>query len=713
MARVAVISPPLRVSRDFIDYPYFADLGAVQAAAVLRESGHDVALVDALALEGSTLAPLDDGYVLLGATVAETLARVDRCDAIVVAYTPFHRPPARDPVLAELCAGLRAPIVLADLYQSGQHYVAAAPEAILAAYPEASALLQHEGEDALAGFVARAIAGERGFSASGGEVRALDGLPLPAWDLVDLDAYARFHRRVVAHLGRGGWAFPIEGSCAPLVTSRGCPFRCVHCSSNPGRAAGAPKTQRRYTGAYLDRALAALAARGVRTVHVLDELANVNERHFDELLAQIERHDLRMEIPNGLRADYVRTHHLSRMRARMTTLSVSAETGSQRVATEVVDKQLDLGAIERVAEGAHGVGLPLLVHFMIGLPGETAPEINETLAFATRLRERHGAWPAVQFATPLPGTRLAEMARGAGRTVLPLVGDWGPYFQKAPSIATEAVSLDDLVRFQASFEARRAPREAIVVVGDRSNDRDDASSGARDVAFENVAATLAAERRGGAESVVFIGGEPTLHPALLDLVAHARALGFRAITVRSNGRRAAYSAYAAALARAGATEIAWVPKGENDAVHERATGVAEGFAQACDGARNLVAAGLRVVGRVVIDDRNDSDASARAKLATSLGASAIELEIPTGSARPDAARAIQLATTIVAESRVPVRVFGLAPCLLPKTATVLAERAPSDEPRIRVAACAGCPHKLSCRGLDPRDPGAPSAPPLA
>ena len=225
MARVLVIFPPLRVSRDFIDYPYFADLGAVQAAAVLRAGGHDVTLIDALALPTATLAPLDDGYVRLGATVAETLARVTTCDAIVVAYTPFHRPPARDPVLAELVSALRAPIVLADLYQSGQHYVAASPAAILAAYPEVSALLQHEGEDALGDFVRRAIAGERGFSASGGEVRALDALPLPAWDLVDLPAYWRFHARVVEHLGRGAWAFPIEGSCVPIVTSRGCPYR--------------------------------------------------------------------------------------------------------------------------------------------------------------------------------------------------------------------------------------------------------------------------------------------------------------------------------------------------------------------------------------------------------------------------------------------------------------------------------------------------------
>jgi hypothetical protein len=50
--RVLVIHPPMSVARDFIDYPYFANLGAVQLAAVL---GDGVELIDAFALDGSTL----------------------------------------------------------------------------------------------------------------------------------------------------------------------------------------------------------------------------------------------------------------------------------------------------------------------------------------------------------------------------------------------------------------------------------------------------------------------------------------------------------------------------------------------------------------------------------------------------------------------------------------------------------------------------------
>src|SRR5437763_1366495 len=124
--RVGVIHPPVSVARDFIDYPYFADLGAVQLAAVLAARGDAVELADAYALDGSSLTWRPDGRAHLGCSVDELVARVPASlDAIVVAVTPFHRPPARDDVLGALLSSLhgRAPIVLADLYQSGQHYV--------------------------------------------------------------------------------------------------------------------------------------------------------------------------------------------------------------------------------------------------------------------------------------------------------------------------------------------------------------------------------------------------------------------------------------------------------------------------------------------------------------------------------------------------------------------------------------------------------------
>ena len=457
MPRVLVVHPPVTIARDWIDYPYFADLGAVQLAATLRDAGHDVALVDAYALASSTLFWRKDGRGHLGAAIDDVLGRVETArpfDAAVVAITPFHRPPHRDDVLAATLRGVRAiaagaPIVLADAYQSGQHYVES--DAVLDAYPEADAWVKYEAERTVPTlFAAFFERGERPRGVHRGErPPELDALPLPAWDLVDLDAHDAFLARALSRSDRPRWHFPIDGRTLPAITSRGCPFRCAHCSSNPDVAVGEAKIQRRHGEARLARLLQSLVREhGATRIAILDELVNVRASHFDAVLREIEALDVAFEVPNGYRADYLRREHLSRMKGRVTTVSVSAESGSQRVLDEVVGKQLDLREIERVASDAHELAIPLLVHFMIGLPGETEAEIDRTLERALDLHRRFGAEPAVQYATPLPGTRLA-----LGRS-LPVVDDWGPRFQRVPSQPGAAVDGPRLEALRAEFERR-------------------------------------------------------------------------------------------------------------------------------------------------------------------------------------------------------------------------------------------------------------------
>ncbi|MCS6899331.1 MAG: radical SAM protein [Myxococcales bacterium] len=737
--RACVLFPPLRVSRDFIDYPYFADLGAVQAAAVLREAGHEVTLLDALALPGSTLAPLPKREVLLGAPVEEVLERLPWADVYVVAYTPFHRPPSREAMLGTLLKAVagQGPVVLADLYQSGQHYVEAVPEAVLAAYPEVSALLRYEAEDVLVEVCERTAAGERVGVVRGGEVKDLDRLPLPAWDLVVMENYFTFQRRVVEGLSRGAWAFPVEEASAPLVTSRGCPFRCIHCSSNPGRKPGAPKTQRRYSRAYLARALDQLTARGVRRVHILDELANVNEGHFDGLMEELVLRDLRFEIPNGLRADYVLDRHLVVMRGRLTTLSVSAESGSQRVVEQVVDKRLDLGEIERVCAEAKRVGVATLVHFMIGLPGETASEINETLTFAMKLHEAYGTWPSVQYATPLPGTRLAEAVTRGGKISLPVVDDWGPRFQQHPSVAPEGVSLEQLQRFKWTFEARLAamqgPKKIILNATYRCNNRCTfCATGTRtqyDGNFERQKELLVKYREAGVTLLDIDGGEPTLNPNLLALVHYARRLGYQKVNVTTNGRMCSYKEFARKLVHSGVTSILFSIHGPDAQTHAQNVGVAEAFEQTCTGVRNVVALRhprVAVGANVTITKSNWKKLEPLAQLVHDLGLRWFNLQFltpfgrATSSVCPDTQAAAEEVMKLIDRwrDRMKLQVINLPFCFMPGYETFLVgdllklERnmifVNNDEVnlfdylrerRVKKEVCRSCPYAIFCGGF--------------
>lgn len=735
--RVLVVHPPVSVARDFIDYPYFADLGAVQLAAVLDAQGMTCDLVDAYALPGAGLQWRDDGRAHLGASVAATLAACPTApSAIVVAVTPFHRPPARDDLLAALLAGLRArcpeaPIVLADCYQSGQHYVQA--PGLLSSYPEADAYVQFEAERTVPALLGRYLAGgEAPRGLHRGEQAVLEDMPVPAWSKVNLDAYHEFRAAVVRGLGRGRWAFPIAGRTLPAVTSRGCPFRCAHCSSNPDVAPGEPKTQRRHSRGSLRRLLTALAGHGAERVFLLDELINVHPAHFDHVLEDIRALGLGFELPNGLRADYLEARHLEAMRGRITTLSVSAESGVQRVVDEVVGKRLDLAAIVRAAEAAAQAEVPLMIHYIIGQPGESAAEINETLRFALDLWDRFKAWPAVQFATPLPGTRLA---RSLPLAQPPEDHDWGPRFQRAPTGAT--VPAETLEKFRWTFEQRlqasQGPRKLVLnatyacnnhcsfcAVGTRTQLHGD---GAR------LREQLAHYRRQGVELLDIDGGEPTLHPELLLLIRHARALGYRAINVTTNGRLCAYESFAARLVHSGLSSLLFSVHGADARTHAQNVGVAEAFAQTIDGIKNavrLAPRGVELGMNVTITKHNEGQLGEITALAHSLGLRWVNYQFLTPFGRatamlaPDTQRAADSLRAVIEawQDRMKLQVINLPFCFLPghealmqgdlgklerhmafvnnetvNLAQYLAER------RVRKPVCASCPHACFCGGF--------------
>lgn len=754
-AKVVVVFPPVSVSPDFIDYPYFADLGAIQTAATLRAAGAEVTLADAFALAGSTLTPATSD-LLLGAPEDELFARIPAsAGAFVVALTPFHRPPGRDDALGSTLARLRrehphTPLVLADLYQSGQHVVDATSTDIAASYPEIDALLRYEAEADLPAIVADLLAKGRPSTpllAVGSELPRLDDLPLPAWDLVDLPAYFAFHERVTARLGRPSWAFPITEHSAPVLTSRGCPYRCVHCSSNPStRREGvqiAPKTQRRHSPAHLDRLFGDLAARGVRRVHLLDELVNVHEAHFDAVLDLLRKHRLSFEIPNGLRADYVLPGHLERMRGNLTTLSVSAESGVQSVVDRIVEKQLDLQAIRTVAEDARAARVPLLVHFMIGLPGETRRDIQGTLAFALDLFEKHGALPSVQFATPLPGTRLSKLARDSAppadpgsRRALPVVRDWGPLFQQVPSTGTAAFTPEYLRlarwTFDRRMDAARGRRRAVLDLTYRCNNHCPfCATGTHALPDPEPARRrelLVQHRKLGATALDIDGGEPTLSDRLLPTIAFARKLGYEQITVTTNGRMAAYPDFADRLLKSGLSTLFVSLHGPDEPTHAANVGVPGAFEQTVTGIRHLVRLATPPVSlgaKLTITRMNQDKLFETATLVESLGLRRFDLQFLTpfgpGSRAlaPDDETALrEVRRTLHAfAGRLDMRIANLPYCLLPghedhldaDVADLAGRLATADDAvdllaylrarRARKPVCDACPHTLGCAGF--------------
>ncbi len=713
-SRITVVHPPVTVARDFIDYPQVSNLGAVQLAGALRQAEHDVQLVDAFALPNSSLT-WNDERAYLGAPVADVLERIEG-DTCVVTYSPFHRPPHRDPVVASLLKQVPGRVILADAYQSGQHYVES--DGVLNAYPEAHAWVKYESESTVDALLRDFTPGVHV-----GTRPDLATLALPAWDLVDVEAYWAFHRRFESGLGRAPGAFPLGAKTLPLVTTRGCPFTCIHCSSNPDQ--DQPKVQRRLPLPRLRELIAMLKQRGADSLYVLDELINVRSEHFDAFLELIEEFDLRFEVPNGFRADYLKPRHFGRMRGRVTTISVSAESGSARVVKDVVDKKLDLDHIRAAAVNAEKASVPLLVHYMIGLPGERAEEINETLDFALELWDSHRAYPAVQFATPLPGT---ELARRSGS--LPVVDDWGPLFQRGvgdPEL--EAF----MWTFQQRFRESRGPKKLIMNVTYVCNNHCTfCAVGTRtqvDGHPTRQREILDKYRRHGITMVDFDGGEPTLNPELVGLIRHARRVGYERVNVTTNGRLCAYEDFAKKLVTSGLTTLLFSVHGPDMKSHAREVGVAEAFDQTLVGIRHCVKHRpdhVELGMNITLTKTNFQKLDAVAKLAFDEGLKWLNIQFLTPFGRattrhaPDPAEAARVAMDVIERwrDRMKMQVINLPWCFMPgfeehlvgdaqkltrhmvfvnnetvNLADYLAER------RYKKPECASCPRAIFCSGF--------------
>jgi len=686
--RVGIIFPSVDVASDFIDYPHLAGVQAYQAAAVLRDR-FEVSVIDALAMPGSDVARLRSGRFRIGAPDAavERAATDAGLDVAVIVMTPFQNPLRRSRRIASLLGALRrraprARLVLADAYVGGMHTIGYAADTLLRFYPQADGVSRLEPERTLGPLIDRLLADPALRACEEARFGDVDlaRAPWPAWDLLDPAAYFRFQAR----LGRRGTPgqLGVAGPTLPLLASRGCAYRCTFCTSAPGLDHGKRVNRVRPLDQFAAE-VARIEALGAKHVAVLDELANLDPVRFEALLDVLNASGLGYSFPNGLRADRLSEAALDRMAGRVGFFSVSGESGSRRVLDEVHQKGLDPAEIERVARGCAARGIPLSVHFQIGAPTETRAEINETLAFAARLYDEHGATPLLQITTPIPGTRLHAWAAERGEIAEDVRGDVGPLFQRRSILRSKDWTPDVLSRFRANFEQRihsSTTRKVIVNTTYRCNNRCSfCATGDRvpvDGRLDRQSAFLKDYRERGTTLVDFDGGEPTLYEGLLPLVAEARRLGYEKVTVTTNGRRCAYPAFARALAHSGISLVLVSLHGSNARIHERMTCTPGSFVETMEGLKNLLGLrgrGLEVGVNVTVGQGNFEDLPALAAKVVGLGAEVLNIQFLTPFGR--ASDSVAVDPAIVAPyarevverfgKRIRIQVINLPYCFLP------------------------------------------------
>jgi MoaA/NifB/PqqE/SkfB family radical SAM enzyme len=181
----------------------------------------------------------------------------------------------------------------------------------------------------------------------------------------------------------------------------------------------------------------------------------------------------------------------------------------------------------------------------------------------------------------------------------------------------------------------------------------------KDLSTDEVKRRIGYIRSRGIRTLEFTGGEPTIRNDLIELVRHAKALGFESISMITNGIRTAQPDYVKACVEAGIDDFLISIHGHDAAVHDRVTEMPGSFEKALQTVRNLMKHPVKVRANCVISGINFTGAVDTLALYHSLGLqtanfilfnpiveadwrSAPELNVRYSDAAPHIKRAIDL-----------------------------------------------------------------------
>jgi len=216
----------------------------------------------------------------------------------------------------------------------------------------------------------------------------IDEVPLPAWDLFDMDQYT-----AVSYL------VPVTTRSITMITGRGCPYNCSFCYRNFGR-----RLRHRRIDSIVEEMHEVVDRYGIGHIDFLDEIFNVDRDYVIALCKRMIAERFRFTWRCTGRADLVDRELLQLMHeAGCRWIGYGIESGSQKM-LDGMGKRQRVENVERSIQLARDAGIIVTGTFILGLPGETEESIKETEQFMIRNR----IFNVPFFPVPYPGTRLFD-----------------------------------------------------------------------------------------------------------------------------------------------------------------------------------------------------------------------------------------------------------------------------------------------------------------
>ena len=231
-------------------------------------------------------------------------------------------------------------------------------------------------------------------------IQDLDNFPLPNYDNLDFLAYGNKAEKY------SYYNHPRRFPYANTITSRGCPFDCIFCSS---KSINGPKIRYRSPDSVLKEIDWLVEKYGIKELIIYDDNFYLDRKRLDKILdGLIERnHDLEWKtLSAAVYALDDKTLEKTR-KSGCYQIALAIESGTPE-GLKLLNKPLKLSKVKPIVAKARSLEFQVTGLFVIGTPGETWEQIRRTIDFAEGLDLDYCSF---NIASPLPKTKLYEIAK--------------------------------------------------------------------------------------------------------------------------------------------------------------------------------------------------------------------------------------------------------------------------------------------------------------
>ncbi len=299
----------------------------------------------------------------------------------------------------------------------------------LKAFPFFDFVIKGEGEITFPKVVERILSGEKVKGIINGEFTMdLDKLPFPKRELLPDENYE----------GTYGKNF------VNIHTARGCPFRCIYCSSP---IESRTRVRFRSPENVLNEIEECIRKYNTEFVIFTDDTFTLKKDRVEEICRGMIKRKFKINWNCETRAGMVDRKLLKLMKqAGCNEMFFGAETGSERIRNEIIEKKVSNEDLYKAFQFCRELKITSNAFLMAGFPTETKKELKETFEFPFKAKPDI---IGIHLTSIQPGSRIFEMAVKEKR-IKPTV--WHDYAKgktdTQPIYVPDGMTIEDLEEFQ-------------------------------------------------------------------------------------------------------------------------------------------------------------------------------------------------------------------------------------------------------------------------